>query len=140
MISIRPAPRRPAENHIIFVKSARLFPAAARHDFTCLLSPLARHPVEAEGEQQMTIESSTSRRAISRNTTKAVDHVEAQHYLINSVMALGTGLIFSYIPAHLHGVTYHLDDRAAAMAFSGLAVVFGIMGLAKARRARLAGR
>lgn len=88
----------------------------------------------------MTTVSSQSRRTISRNTTKAVDHVEAQHYLINSVMSLGTAMVFSYIPAHFHGVIYHLDDRGAAMAFSGLAVVFAVLGLIKARRARLAGK
>jgi hypothetical protein len=85
-------------------------------------------------------ESSTSRRTISRNREKAVDYVEAQHYLIDSVLSLGTAMVFSYIPAHFHGVTYHLDDKGAAMAFSGLAVLFAVMGLAKARRARLAGK
>lgn len=85
-------------------------------------------------------ESSASRRTISRNRERAVDYVEAQHYLIDSVLSLGTAMVFSYIPAHLRGFTYHLDDRGGAMAFSGLAVVFAVLGLIKARRARLAGK
>lgn len=82
----------------------------------------------------------TSKRTISRNTERAVIDNDSKHYLLNGIICLGVSMMFDYIPAHLHGIIYHLQDKGAALAFIGLAIVFFGLGLVKARRARLAGK